>query len=216
MGIAAGARIRQHIFADRFPTIRWSSSRSTLLSIQILNSVAFEALTGMLTPPTPITPDMYKSQGFPFYSAWGEGAKTDGADNLYNLKSVGDIDASSPIRYGSNVTQGLKIACTSCGKNLCDSILRPCNHSFCSTCINSYMTFGGVIVCKLCRTRATKLLGFSAPMALPGQDIVDLSQSTVLTVAPFRGSSGFQPVQDDKPRTGINQEYQTHNFYELG
>ncbi|KAL6401435.1 hypothetical protein AUP68_15305 [Ilyonectria robusta] len=216
MGIAAGARIRQHIFADRFPTIRWSNSRSTLLSIQILNSVAFEALTGMLTPPTPITPDMYKSHGFPFYAAWGEGAKTDGADNLFNLKSVGDIDASSPIRFGSNVTQGMKIACTSCGKNLCDSILRPCNHSFCSACINSYMTFGGVIVCKLCRARATKLLGFSAPMALPGQDIVDLSQSTVLTVAPFRGSSGFQPVQDDKSRTGISQEYQTHNFYELG
>ncbi|KAH6988466.1 hypothetical protein EDB80DRAFT_690042 [Ilyonectria destructans] len=187
MGIAAGARIRQHIFADRFPTIRWSKSRSTLLSIQILNSVAFEALTGMLTPPTPITPDIYKSHGFPFFAAWGEGAKTDGADNLFNLKSVGDIDASSPIRFGSNVTQGLKIACTSCGKNLCDSM-----------------------------ARATKLVGFSAPMALPGQDIVDLSQSTVLTVAPFRGSSGFQPVQDDKSRTGINQDYRTHNFYELG
>jgi len=79
--------------------------------------------------------------------------------------------------------------------------LRPCNHAFCSSCIKGSMTYGyGTnlygTVCMICSTRATKLIGFSAPMALPGDDIVDLSDAKIITSPPFQGPSGFHSVYE--------------------
>jgi hypothetical protein len=122
MGIAAGAKIRNEIHKDPYVVSSWYKRGAVLISVQILNSVAFEALTGMLTPPTPITPKMYQQKGLPFYADWAKnGVETDGADNLRGIKSVGEIDATgAPIQPGSNIAASRKLACTSCGSNLCD------------------------------------------------------------------------------------------------
>jgi len=124
MGIAAGARIRQAVERDAFPTVAWPKQRTTLLSVQILNAVAFEALTGMLAPPTPITAQLYKEYGFPFFATWnsGDGAAADGAVNLADLRSVGDLDAGEPTKVGSSFAGGSKVACSSCRRMLCDSM----------------------------------------------------------------------------------------------
>ncbi len=124
MGIAAGAAIHQAILADPFASSAWSKSRSTVLSVQILNSVAYESLTGMLAPSSPITPQMYLAQGLPFFASYGEeGVATDGASYLAGIKGVGDIDASQgPVHLGANVAGAKNVGCTCCGKMLCDSM----------------------------------------------------------------------------------------------
>jgi len=124
MGIAAGARIRQAVERDVFLKIAWPKQRTTLLSVQILNAVAFEALTGMLAPPTPITAKLYKEYGFPFFAAWnsGDGVAADGAVNLAGLRSVGDLDAREPPKLGSSVEGGSKVACSVCRRMLCDTM----------------------------------------------------------------------------------------------
>ena len=57
MGIAAGGRLRQQIVKDQdiYRRRRWNAAATSMISVQVLNSVAFEAITGMVTPPTPIT-----------------------------------------------------------------------------------------------------------------------------------------------------------------
>lgn len=93
-----------------------------MLSVQILNSVAFESLTGMLAPSSPITAQMYIDQGLPFLASYDEGITTDGQTNMAGIKSVGDLDAAGGmIPLGANVAGG-KVGCTCCGKLLCDSM----------------------------------------------------------------------------------------------
>ncbi|KAF3942435.1 hypothetical protein ABW19_dt0206667 [Dactylella cylindrospora] len=197
MGIAAGALIRQKILRDTLPYDSWAKQRSTLLSVQILNSVAFEALTGMMTPPTPITAETYRDYGFPFHASWGEEVVTEGAENLSQIQSIGEIDMTGePIRIGSSLARGSKVACTMCRRNLCDTILRPCNHSFCSTCIRYHMVYSGDVYCRMCNIKASQILGISGPMALPGQDTVDFSNNKVLTLDPDRGLWAFRSVQE--------------------
>lgn len=123
MGIAAGSRIRQAILADPFAPSAWCKDRAAILSVQILNSVAFESLTGMLAPSSPITPQMYLEQGLPFLASYEEGVATDGAAYLSGIKGVGDIDAmGAAIHLGSNVAGAKNVGCTCCGKMLCDSM----------------------------------------------------------------------------------------------
>lgn len=123
MGIAAGSRIRQTIKKDPFSSDTWYKARAAILSIQILNSVAFESLTGKLAPPSPITPQMYKQHGLPFFESYGEGVVTDGAHNLAGVKSVGQLNATGGnIQLGSSLTSSTKVGCTCCGKMLCDSM----------------------------------------------------------------------------------------------
>ncbi len=50
--------------------------------------------------------------------------------------------------------------------------------------------------CRICNTRATKLIGFSAPMALPGEDVVDLSDAKIVTMKPHQGASEFHSVHE--------------------
>lgn len=58
------------------------------------------------------------------------------------------------------------------------------------------MTYGNAVVCRVCNTRTTKLLGFSAPMALPGEDRVDLGNAKVITIQPFEGDLGFYSIYE--------------------
>jgi hypothetical protein len=123
MGIAAGSRIRQVINKDPFSAAAWCKPRATILSIQILNSVAFERLTGMLAPPSPITPQMYKQQGLPFFASYGEAVDVDGGHNLAGVRSVGEVDAAGGnIQLGSSMSSSTKVGCTSCAVMLCDSM----------------------------------------------------------------------------------------------
>lgn len=131
MGIAAGSRIRQPILRDPFGSAAWSKDHATILSVQILNSVAYEALTGMMAPSTSITPQIYLEHGLPFFASYAEGVTADGQTNLAGLKSVGEIDAmDSSIQLGVDAS-ARKVGCTCCGTMLCDSMWVPSPPPFC-------------------------------------------------------------------------------------
>lgn len=122
MGLAAGSRLRQAILRDPFGPAAWSKDRATLLSVQILNSVAFEALTGMLAPASTVTPQTYLEQGLPFFASYAEGVVTDGGANLAGVRSVGEIDAlDGSLRLGVDASGG-KVGCTVCEGMLCNSM----------------------------------------------------------------------------------------------
>ncbi|KAK4168212.1 hypothetical protein QBC43DRAFT_366701 [Cladorrhinum sp. PSN259] len=224
MGLAAGSRIRQPILRDPSAPSAWCRPRATVLSVQILNSVAFEALTGMLAPPTPVTPQLYLDMGLPFLKVYEEehGVDTGG---IVNLMAVGEIDATGGgVQLGASMAGGSGggkgVGCTCCGRMFCDSILRPCNHAFCSSCIREYMThaYGNgtfVTVCRICSTRVARLIGFSAPMALPGEDVVDLSEAKIVTMPPSEGASGFQSVHELSTITDEGYGKGYHNPYEM-
>jgi hypothetical protein len=78
------------------------------------------------------------------------------------------------------------------------------------------MTYGDSLFCRICQTRASNLIGFSAPMALPGEDRVDFSSTKVITTEPYKGVLGFQSIYELDGGTYVPQET-VHEFstYEL-
>ena len=214
MGVAAGSGVYQVIKKEPFSSATWSKARATILSIQILNSVALEALTGTLAPPSPITPQMYKKQGLPFLASYGEGVVTNGGYNLVGAKSVGELDAvGGNIQLGSSLSSSTKVGCTCCGRMLCDLMcvfpasfhptFRLLNTSIDANrliqsppCITPDMTYGNSVFCRICNMRASNLLGFSAPIALPGEDRADFSDIKVITTQPPKGVLGFHSMND--------------------
>ncbi|CUS10525.1 unnamed protein product [Tuber aestivum] len=167
MGLAAGGRISQKIHPDPLPKNSYNSNNARVLNIQILNSIAFETCTGMLTPETPITTESYAKAGLPFYRIYeeeGEGVYGFSGDGDGGIKSLGTIDQEV------GVSADVKV----------DPRRPTCNHAFCAECVRGKMTTREGIVCAFCGRVAELLIGISAPMSMPGEEDVALTNVVVL------------------------------------
>ena len=115
MGIAAGGLIKQSILEDTNDPGIWEVNNGTIFNLQILNSAAFEAITGEAPPETPVTAKMYAEHGFPYYKIYDEkpsGIKGDfsgvqsvaerdlqGVPTLEKAKAVAEVieDTNNPV-----------------------------------------------------------------------------------------------------------------------
>jgi hypothetical protein len=174
MGLAPGGKLAQQIHKDE-DIYRPKHCPTALICIQLLNAVAYEAITGLVCPSTPITVRDYVNAGFPWFDTYDPSSRsTAGGVGFDRIRSVSDIDGTEVISAGTNIGRNQKIACTICHQNLCDCVLRQCNHAFCSICVKTRMRYqspeSAVIRCAVCGKVAERMLGFSAPMALPGEE----------------------------------------------
>lgn len=74
------------------------------------------------------------------------------------------------------------------------------------------MTHGPAVFCRICNTKATKLIGFSAPMALPGEDRVDLGVAKIITSQPYQGEQEFQSIYEMDGTTAASTPVYTHEL----
>ncbi len=72
MGIAAGGNIKQQIEKDTYGIESWSSEIKRSITIHIVNSKTYEAITGFKPPDSPITIDQYQRFRIPWYSYCNE------------------------------------------------------------------------------------------------------------------------------------------------
>lgn len=98
MAIGAGGAISQNIKRDFQDPAIWDPSRAIRLNIQILNSLAFEEVTGLIAPPTPINFNTYRSLGIPFFQYYVEDAQAVSGD----FGGVLSVDS-----YTSNTTTSI-------------------------------------------------------------------------------------------------------------
>lgn len=131
---------------DQPPYSGWEANTSGMFSIQILNSVAFAAYTGLRAPPTPISAHTYVENGIPFYTLYEEAPLRDpGAAIWQTIRSVTQIDRAraedGTLRIAPHVSPSAAAAgCTACVlllaavADLAGRIVRPCNHAVCGTC----------------------------------------------------------------------------------
>ena len=76
--IGAGGNIIQHIERDQNDPRVWDVANSKILNVQLIDARTFRLVTGLQLPETPITPDMYRRLGLPFYQLWRDEAKEAG------------------------------------------------------------------------------------------------------------------------------------------
>jgi hypothetical protein len=92
LSIGAGGSIIQHIERDENNPRIWDVANSKILNIQIIDSTTFRSLTGLEPPKTPITAQICKQLGLPFYSLWRNERKKDGiADTWDGLIGVAEV-----------------------------------------------------------------------------------------------------------------------------
>ncbi|KAH6876730.1 hypothetical protein B0T10DRAFT_414146, partial [Thelonectria olida] len=120
MAIGAGGAISQNIKADRQPPWIWDYRRGKLINIQIVNSLYFEELTGIVAPTTPIDFKRYLELGVPFFRYYLEDAEAL-SGSFDNIQSVGPSikdndpdDASDPS--GGYWSQSPN-SCSKCNEN---------------------------------------------------------------------------------------------------
>lgn len=74
MGIAAGGSIKQQIHKDTYGIESWSAEKKRSLTIHLVNSMAYKAITGIDPPNSPITAAAYQRAKIPWYSYYDETA----------------------------------------------------------------------------------------------------------------------------------------------
>jgi hypothetical protein len=124
MGLAAGGRIRNPIQLDSNPSV-WNWKRARIFNIQILNSVAFEEVTGIKPSPAPILIKEYMDANIPL-KTFGNYLTRKALENccpvLSQLNTVVNVDNHRHITTGISASGGKLICCMVCERNLCDSM----------------------------------------------------------------------------------------------
>ena len=94
MGLAAGGRMKQKIYPDRFGIDVWNQLARTRVFVHIANSELWRDITGEVAPPTPVTARSYSQAGLPWFDLYDERARTiDPTSALAGVKSVKELDA---------------------------------------------------------------------------------------------------------------------------
>lgn len=164
-GFAAGGNISQKINRDPLPAWEYDPSSVTHLHLTVINAACFTQVTGLPTPPSPISPQTYLRLKLPWYSLYDEMIPT--ATNamvsspLANVQSIGQMMAVQ-VDHGAAGSPDSE-ACGYCSYELATLRLLPCGHPFCDDCANTGL-------CPSCAVPVVQRVWFAAPMPIPGRE----------------------------------------------
>ena len=89
MGMAPGGLMRQDIYDDEYGIDAWDTCYASRCFVHIVNSEAYESITGHNPPNPPINQKEYKDYGMPWFDYYAdEKASISGSSVLNKLKSV--------------------------------------------------------------------------------------------------------------------------------
>ena len=101
MGLGAGGRMRQDIYADDYGLDTWETQPCATVHVDLVDAVAFQAVTGV-TVPAPVDAEAYTRHGLPWFDLL-DPLRRDiaAAERLAGIRSVADLegrrDAPLPI-----------------------------------------------------------------------------------------------------------------------
>ena len=92
MGLAAGGMMQQEIYEDPYGFDVWDQTVSSRCFVTILNSTAWQAVTGEAPPTQPITAEDYRRHGIPWFDYYAADREAlAGSSKLAGLKSIKDF-----------------------------------------------------------------------------------------------------------------------------
>ena len=102
MGLAAGGRMRQEIYADEYGLRSWKVDPARAVHVDLVDALAFEAVTGIRAPAPPVDAATYTAHGLPWFDLL-DPTRRDiaAAERLACVRSIADLegrrDATLPI-----------------------------------------------------------------------------------------------------------------------
>jgi hypothetical protein len=110
LGLAAGGRMEQEIYRDAYGIDTWDGSQSAAVSVHIVNSEQYEAMTGRPAPDTPVSARVYTKHGLPWFELYDESrVDIEGSARLATVRSTAEIDR---VRTGRTSPDDEPIAVT--------------------------------------------------------------------------------------------------------
>ncbi len=116
MGLAAGGRIHQEIFEDDYEPADYDFEHSSRVFIHILNSLQWNAVTGLPMPRKPVSAADYAKLGLPWFDYYADAKDIAPSDKLANVKSVGELDEAIAEQDGKVPEPTVVINCSKTSK----------------------------------------------------------------------------------------------------
>jgi hypothetical protein len=88
LGLGAGGRIRQRIYEDEYGSEEWAPGPVARLFVRIVHALDWQHLTGLRPPHLPVSVDLYRRAGLPWFSEYSDGTVVAGSEFLGKLKGV--------------------------------------------------------------------------------------------------------------------------------
>lgn len=99
MGLAAGGKMKQSIYADPHGLEVWDQEKGVKLFVHIVNSQMWKQITGEEAPSTPVTAQSYAQHGYPWFDLYDENVPAvQGSGTLANVKPVSQMDKKKKIK----------------------------------------------------------------------------------------------------------------------
>jgi hypothetical protein len=90
MGLGAGGRMRQEVYADDRPLADYDQSGARRVFVHLCSAAQWTAITGEVPPPTPVDRDAYVRAGLPWFDLYDADARDLApSETLARVKSVG-------------------------------------------------------------------------------------------------------------------------------
>ena len=93
MGLGAGGRMRQEIYADEHGIDTWESEPIATVRVDLVDALAFAAITGRPVPPPVIDANTYTEFGMPWFDLMQPNrSDIKAAQRLAGIRSVADLE----------------------------------------------------------------------------------------------------------------------------
>ncbi|MCP9274037.1 hypothetical protein [Mycolicibacterium arenosum] len=92
MGLGAGGRMRQEVYADDRPLTDYDQSCALRVFVHLCSAAQWTAITGEVPPPSPVDRDAYVEAGLPWFDYYdADASDLAPSDVLSKVKSVGHM-----------------------------------------------------------------------------------------------------------------------------
>lgn len=92
--LAPGGLIRQEVYADRHGFDAWDQHQVSRCFVHLLNTEAYQAVTGERPPASPFSARDYAKAGLPWFHYYSDEAALDGSESLAKLNSLAAMTAT--------------------------------------------------------------------------------------------------------------------------